>query len=461
MTPDTGLQLVRGDRTADAIDRLALIERLAIVSENARLAADARQLIERVAGGRFFVACVGQFKRGKSTLLNGLVGVPILPAGVVPGDDRRHQCFVTARHRRPVFASRTAATRRFDRRRSPTTLPRSEIPATNGAWPRSKWTCRATCLHPACAWLTPRGLDSVLAANTEVTRAFIPHIDAALVVLGADPPISSEELNIVGEVGQQVEPSRVRCQQGRSPPGRRNAGGDVVCPSVVVKRLGRPVGEFFQVSAAERAAGMVSRDWARLESALRDLTRQSSEVIALLRRRGPIASAANFCRPCVSDATHWSRRSNSPSAGSRSSGARPRAPPARRCGICRRGSVWSRPTCPRPSGGSRERCSPACSPPLANGSLPHCPRSATRNEGRRGHGRWRSRSTSRARYTDVGERGGTESRGDVPESDGAVRPARQRLRRIELGASAAGFVAWMKCRRNSAFARAPSSSSRA
>jgi hypothetical protein len=46
--------------------------------------ADAEALAERVEQGRFFVACVGQFKRGKSTLLNALVGKTILPVGVVP-----------------------------------------------------------------------------------------------------------------------------------------------------------------------------------------------------------------------------------------------------------------------------------------------------------------------------------------------------------------------------------------
>ena len=45
---------------------------------------DARSAAERIAEGRFYVACVGQFKRGKSTLLNALIGEPILPSGVVP-----------------------------------------------------------------------------------------------------------------------------------------------------------------------------------------------------------------------------------------------------------------------------------------------------------------------------------------------------------------------------------------
>ena len=40
--------------------------------------------------------------------------------------------------------------------------------------------------------------------NTAATRAFIPHIDAALVVIGADPPLAGEELVLVEAVAQHV-----------------------------------------------------------------------------------------------------------------------------------------------------------------------------------------------------------------------------------------------------------------
>ena len=48
------------------------------------------------------------------------------------------------------------------------------------------------------------GLGSVFAGNTAATQPFVPHIDAAIVVVGADPPISGEELALVEEVGKQV-----------------------------------------------------------------------------------------------------------------------------------------------------------------------------------------------------------------------------------------------------------------
>lgn len=63
------------------------LPRLADIAESfgaERVVADARSLAERLAEGRFFVACVGQFKRGKSTLLDALIGESVLPTGVIP-----------------------------------------------------------------------------------------------------------------------------------------------------------------------------------------------------------------------------------------------------------------------------------------------------------------------------------------------------------------------------------------
>ena len=41
-------------------------------------------LKNRLMDGRFHLAVLGQFKRGKSTLLNALISEPILPVSVIP-----------------------------------------------------------------------------------------------------------------------------------------------------------------------------------------------------------------------------------------------------------------------------------------------------------------------------------------------------------------------------------------
>jgi hypothetical protein len=65
-------------------DRLRVLVRLGNAAGTHSLGAEADALAERLREGRFYVVCVGQFKRGKSTLLNALVGEPVLPTGVIP-----------------------------------------------------------------------------------------------------------------------------------------------------------------------------------------------------------------------------------------------------------------------------------------------------------------------------------------------------------------------------------------
>ena len=104
------------------------LERLAQIAAelgDQALASDARADHDRLVEARFFVACLGQFKRGKSTLLNGLVGPPILPVGVVPvtsvvtilrHGDRGHRQRNRSRCNRNVSDLRTVADRLFNPR---------------------------------------------------------------------------------------------------------------------------------------------------------------------------------------------------------------------------------------------------------------------------------------------------------------------------------------------------------
>jgi Dynamin family len=65
-------------------DNLLRIANLALELNHDQIRDDACSAAERIMEGRFYVACVGQFKRGKSTLLNALIGDPILPSAVTP-----------------------------------------------------------------------------------------------------------------------------------------------------------------------------------------------------------------------------------------------------------------------------------------------------------------------------------------------------------------------------------------
>src|SRR5579863_3008261 len=76
-----------GNSPRSPSDGAAHLLRLAALAENfgaESIAKEARELSARISEGRFYVACVGQFKRGKSTLINALIGEPVLPTGFIP-----------------------------------------------------------------------------------------------------------------------------------------------------------------------------------------------------------------------------------------------------------------------------------------------------------------------------------------------------------------------------------------
>ena len=69
------------DRLAAALDRLAA---LAAARGEPRVEEAARSLRRKLAEERFVVVVAGEFKRGKTTFVNALLGADLLPTAVVP-----------------------------------------------------------------------------------------------------------------------------------------------------------------------------------------------------------------------------------------------------------------------------------------------------------------------------------------------------------------------------------------
>jgi len=65
-------------------DALAVIMEVAEERGAAGTVAEARRARRLLGEGRFNVAVLGQFKRGKSTLINALLGRSLLPTDVAP-----------------------------------------------------------------------------------------------------------------------------------------------------------------------------------------------------------------------------------------------------------------------------------------------------------------------------------------------------------------------------------------
>jgi predicted GTPase len=257
------------------------------------IASTARSIAERISEGRFYVACIGQFKRGKSTLLNALIGHSILPTAVVP---------VTAVPTIIRYGERLSARVRLQNA-AWTNVPVNaveEYVSEKRNPENAKGIAGVEIFVPSplletgmCLVDTP-GLGSVFTGNTAATQAFIPHIDAAIVVIGTDPPLSADELKLVEVVSQEVHDLLfVLNKADRASAEERTAALDFA-RRVLETRLKRSAPRIFEVSALDRLEqGGHERDWGQLVHALEDLVQHSGRSLVRKATERGIRRAAN------------------------------------------------------------------------------------------------------------------------------------------------------------------------
>ncbi|HEX9867414.1 MAG TPA: dynamin family protein [Candidatus Tectomicrobia bacterium] len=144
---------------------------------------------------------LGQFKRGKSTLLNALLGADLLPTAVVPLTS-----IVTIIHHGP---EPRAVVSFLDGRTLEVAVPDIATFITEPENPKNiKGVAQVEVSFPLGVLLdgvrlvdTP-GVGSVFASNTGTTCDYLPEADAAIFLLAADQPISQAELEFLYTVRQ-------------------------------------------------------------------------------------------------------------------------------------------------------------------------------------------------------------------------------------------------------------------
>ena len=165
-----------------------------MASDLAALQARAEELAS-LAAGRCLVAVVGEFKRGKSTLVNALVGEPVLPTGVVPltavatelgfGEPAATVVYLDGRSEEVAPDSIASYVTESANPRNTRRVARVEV---RGWWPL---------LEPGAVLVDTPGLASVHEHNTEAGRDALLDADGAVVVLSADAPLSEREADLL------------------------------------------------------------------------------------------------------------------------------------------------------------------------------------------------------------------------------------------------------------------------
>jgi tRNA U34 5-carboxymethylaminomethyl modifying GTPase MnmE/TrmE len=168
-------------------------------------------LKERLNEGRVHLAILGQFKRGKSTLLNAFLGESILPTSVVP---------LTAIPTFVEYGPERKITIRYHDNRPPEEYSNKSLDEINkileafvteeGNPENHLGVLQVEIVHPAqilkhgVVLIDTPGIGSTFTHNTQATLNFLPQCDAALFVVSADPPLTEVESQFLQDVFPKV-----------------------------------------------------------------------------------------------------------------------------------------------------------------------------------------------------------------------------------------------------------------
>lgn len=250
-------------------------------------------LLGRLDEGSFHLAVLGQFKRGKSTLVNALVGEPILPIGLVP---------VTSVVTVLTFGEARQATVQFtDGTREAIPVDDLRLFVDERANPENQKGAAAVdvrlpapILRNGLSLVDTPGLGSTIASNTRAAQAFLPHIDVALAVVGADPPITAAELDTIEAMARDAR--RVVAVLNKADLATPVALDEVVAftQRAIGERLPNLEVPLFIVSAREQLEGRgAAFDWPRLDACLRHLAERGRDALVAGSARRAVA---RFCR---------------------------------------------------------------------------------------------------------------------------------------------------------------------
>jgi len=267
-------------------------------------AADADALAalrDRLRAARLRVLVVGEAKRGKSTLVNALLGRQVLPTGITPltavattvthgTDEGLDVAFADGRAARfPLAALDELGTERGN-------------PANRRGIAAITVRLDAPLLARGVEIVDTPGTGSVYAHNTAAADAVLPTMDAAIFVLTADPPVSASERELLGRVRELSMTTFVVLNKADQP----DPADLAEAVDFTERAVGGPAGRRLRVYPVSARAALTSDDHGFAEFAADFAAYLYSSSVTDLRR----SAAAQLRRvaACLIDETALARR---------------------------------------------------------------------------------------------------------------------------------------------------------
>jgi len=165
-----------------------------------------QELESRLTSARFNLAVLGQFKRGKSTLLNALLGEDLLPTAVIPltsiptflswGLKRLVKVIFLDGHTEECSSENVQELNAFLSRY----VTEEGNPKNRLGVARVEIAYPSPLLQRGVVLIDTPGIGSTFQHNTAATLNFLPQCDGALFLISADPPITQVEIEFLKAV---------------------------------------------------------------------------------------------------------------------------------------------------------------------------------------------------------------------------------------------------------------------
>jgi ribosome biogenesis GTPase A len=160
-------------------------------------------LAEKMVGNRFNLAVLGQMKRGKSSVINALLGAEILPTGILPltsvitrvkyGAVPAAEIFYRTGQSEPIAI---ASLHKY--------ITEASNPGNRKQVASAEVTYPAQFLGMGVDLIDTPGIGSTHLHNTSTTEDYLAEADAAIVVLSPDPPITAVESDFLRRIREDV-----------------------------------------------------------------------------------------------------------------------------------------------------------------------------------------------------------------------------------------------------------------
>ena len=201
----TGAVLHNYDRfKLDLAAILRSLRQLADYQKDKWASDECQKLLSRLAEDRFNLVVVGQFSRGKSSLMNAILGVDRLPTGVLP---------LTSMITTVSYADEERVLVRQKGSSLPHEIPLAELsqyvtqernPGNRKKVELAEIQLPAELLRLGFHFIDTPGIGSAITENTRTTTEFLPEADAVIFVTSCESPLTEAEMHFLDQVRAHV-----------------------------------------------------------------------------------------------------------------------------------------------------------------------------------------------------------------------------------------------------------------